>query len=346
MNSETHSPMLIAGPCSAETRTQTLATAAAISKYYPQAVFRAGIWKPRTNPGFFEGVGHIGLQWLQEVKKQTGLRTATEIGNAAHAEACLKHDVDIVWIGARTTVSPFAVQEIADALRNTNAKVFVKNPVNADLKLWFGAMERLMQAGINYPGAIHRGFHQPGNTVFRNVPMWTMVSDFRVHYPGLPMLCDPSHICGNRELIPYVMKQANDVGVDGWMIETHIEPELALSDAAQQVTPHSLYELLGEQVSVNHPASHTGELSRLRMQISQTDQQLLVLLRQRMLTAKQIGRYKRAHNLPLVQPERWQELMNEHFVLSEILGIEKELVDNLFAQIHHFSVLQQKNSVD
>jgi chorismate mutase len=238
-------PLMIAGPCSAESEEQMMLTATEINKTTPCLVFRAGLWKPRTRPGLFSGVGEEGLKWMQNVRNFTGMYTATEVANAAHVEACLKHDIDILWIGARTTVNPFQVQEIADALKGTNTIVLVKNPTHPELALWIGALERINKAGITKLGAIHRGFHMHDSVPFRNSPQWQLAIELKTLCKDLPVICDPSHICGNTELIPYISQKAMDLAMDGLMIETHIQPSAAMSDAKQQLTPAQLKKLLG-----------------------------------------------------------------------------------------------------
>src|SRR5262245_9652656 len=241
-------PVIISGPCSAESESQVLTTAKAITGIYSSIIFRAGIWKPRTRPNSFEGVGVDGLRWLQSVKKETGMKVTTEVANAKHVEDCLKHSIDILWIGARTTVSPFAVQEIADALKGVDIPVMIKNPVNPDLQLWIGAIERFHQAGINKVAAIHRGFHSFEQSPFRNNPNWQIPVELKLTFPNLPLICDPSHICGNTELIPYISQKALDMDMDGLMIEAHMMPSIAKSDAKQQLTPAQLKELLPKLV--------------------------------------------------------------------------------------------------
>ena len=237
-------PYLISGPCSAESESQMLQIAKQISEYFPNNIFRAGIWKPRTRPNSFEGVGDVGLKWMQSVKEETGMLTATEVANAFHVEKCLKHNIDILWIGARTVVNPFSVQEIADALKGTDIPVFIKNPINPDLQLWIGALERINNAGIKKIAAIHRGFHSFEKMPFRNDPKWELVIELKSLCPQLPIFCDPSHICGNTELLPYVAQKALDLAMDGLMIESHFNPKIALSDSKQQITPSLLFELL------------------------------------------------------------------------------------------------------
>ncbi|TND09309.1 MAG: chorismate mutase [Bacteroidetes bacterium] len=334
-------PLLIAGPCSAETRSQTLGTAQAIAAHFPDAIFRAGIWKPRTQPGSFEGVGVTGLEWLRAVKLKTGLRTATEVANAAHVEACLEHQIDLLWIGARTTVNPFSVQEIADALRGVDIPVLIKNPVHADLALWIGALERLSRAGIKELGAIHRGFHQADTQPFRNAPLWEKLVELRTRCPEIPVICDPSHICGNTALIPYVSKHALDLGLDGLMIETHIVPQQALSDAAQQLTPAEL-QMLVSQLRLRSKTSPADDLlQNLRGKINRTDEQLLRLLFERMKISKAIGNHKQQRNLAIVQPSRWEEVLGQQLQLADALGLKPDFVKEIYTLIHEQSVKEQ-----
>lgn len=334
-------PLLIAGPCSAETRSQTIGTAQAIAAQFPDAIYRAGIWKPRTQPGAFEGVGVTGLEWLRVVKLTVGLRTATEVATAAHVEACLRHGIDVLWIGARTTVNPFSVQEIADALRGTDIPVLVKNPVHPDVSLWLGAFERLERAGIQKLGAVHRGFHVQGEKLFRNPPLWEMLVELRTRRPDLPVICDPSHICGNRELIPYVAQHALDVGVNGLMIETHLDPRQALSDAKQQLTPCELADLVARLVVRTGEALPEEPLQQLRRAIDRTDEQLLHLLNERMKISQRIGSYKQENNITILQTSRWEEVVQHRLHVADVLGLETDLVKNVYALIHEASVKRQ-----
>lgn len=334
-------PLLIAGPCSAETRSQTLGTALAIAAYYPGAVFRAGIWKPRTAPGSFEGVGATGLEWLRAVKLKTGLRTATEVARASHVEACLAHGIDMLWIGARTTGNPFSVQEIADALRGTDIPVLVKNPVHADTALWAGALERLHRAGIRQTGLIHRGFHQPETAPFRHAPLWEKLVEMRTRFPELPLICDPSHICGNTTLIPYIARHALELGAGGLMIETHLNPSQALSDAKQQLTPVELAALMTRLRTRRQEVSADEPLQQLRSKINRADEQLLRLLFERMRIAREIGRHKQRESIAIVQPARWEEVLNRQLELAGAMGLPEAFVRELYGIIHEHSVKEQ-----
>lgn len=338
-------PLVIAGPCSAETEAQVLSTAHLI-KETDTTFFRAGIWKPRTRPGQFEGVGAIGLPWLQRVKEETGLKIATEVANANHVEQALKHDIDLLWIGARSTVSPFIVQEIAEALRGTDKIVLVKNPVNPDLPLWLGAVERLQSVGIEKLGVIHRGFSSYHEKVYRNKPKWPLAIELRKQFPDLPLLLDPSHICGNRELLFDVCQTGLDLNYDGFMIETHINPNEAWSDAAQQITPHRLNEITA-QLRVKKPLlEETDYINRLtiyRKELDQLDQNLIELLSSRMGIAEQIGKLKQEKNVAILQSSRWNELMEKMIVIGSKRGLSEEFIEKLFKAIHLESIQHQQD---
>ena len=337
-------PMLIAGPCSAESEEQMLNTAKQISAFYPNSIFRAGIWKPRTRPNTFEGIGDIGLKWMQTVKGETGLLTTTEVANAEHVEKCLKHGIDILWIGARTTVNPFSVQEIADALKGVDIPVFVKNPIYPDLQLWAGALERINNAGIKKIAAIHRGFHSYDNGLFRNSPKWELVIELKTACPELPVLCDPSHIGGTRDLIPYLAQKAMDMDMDGLMIETHVNPELALSDAKQQITPVELKEILSNlkirSASIANIEFQT-KLDELRFAIHQLDNDLLELLGKRMAVSTNIGEYKRDNNVTVLQVSHWKKLVESSISKGSQLGLREEFIKGLYHLIHDESIRQQ-----
>ncbi|MFI5151594.1 MAG: chorismate mutase [Bacteroidia bacterium] len=346
MKTESHQPdtLLIAGPCSAETEQQVLATAKAIQKYFPSAVYRAGIWKPRTRPNAFEGIGEEGLPWLQKVKAETGMLIATEVANAHHVEACLKHGIDILWIGARTTVNPFSVQEIASALKGCDIPVMIKNPVNAELALWLGAIERIELAGIKNIKAIHRGSHSSEKMAFRNDPCWELAIELKMRMPQLPIICDPSHICGSRELIPYIAQRALDLGMDGLMIESHIAPSKAWSDAQQQLVPDELYEVMLnlEVKRVQGKDSVKGlELEKLRIAINKTDGELLQLLFQRMDIAEKIGTYKKRNKMTILQISRWKELLDSRLEIGTAMGLNKPFVKKLYDLIHEESIRKQ-----
>lgn len=305
-------PLIISGPCSAETEEQVIETATRLKKTGKVDALRAGIWKPRTRPGSFEGVGTKGLNWLTQAKKITGLPVAVEVATAKQAEDALHFDVDILWIGARTTVNPFSVQEVADALRGANVPVLIKNPINPDLELWIGAVERVAKAGIKNIGLIHRGFSSYGNTEYRNAPMWHMAIEMKRRNPGMMILNDPSHISGNRTLLQSVAQKAIDLDFDGIMIESHIDPDKAWSDAKQQVTPERLAEIL-DGIKWRHETTNQKEfvvaLEKLREQINHVDDELMQLLGQRMKIAEKIGEYKKDNNITILQTNRWNEIL-------------------------------------
>ncbi|MHA6727566.1 chorismate mutase [Chryseobacterium sp. A301] len=344
--SEFNSPLIIAGPCSAESESQMLEAAERIKKATNQVpVFRAGIWKPRTKPNGFEGVGVIGLNWLKKVKEEFGFKTATEVANAGHVRAALEADVDILWIGARSTVNPFTVQEIAEALKDTKKPVLVKNPVNPDLALWIGAMERLLGQGIENLGAIHRGFSTYQKTKYRNVPNWQIALDFKNQFPNIPLIVDPSHICGNRTGLSSIAQEALNVGYAGAMIETHPSPDEAWSDAAQQITPEVLAELIsGLEIRNAGISGYEDELGSHRTLISDIDFQLIELLSQRMKISEKIGTVKKENNLAVFQPERWKVITDYAGQKAQETGMSKEFIEKLFKAIHEESV-EVQNSV-
>ncbi|MFN8406702.1 MAG: chorismate mutase [Sphingobacteriaceae bacterium] len=337
-------PLLIAGPCSAETEEQLLATAHLLAQTGKVSVLRAGIWKPRTRPGEFEGIGSIGLKWLQRAKAETGLMTAVEVANAKHVEEALASGVDILWVGARSTVNPFTVQEIADALRGIDVPVMVKNPVNPDLSLWIGALERINHAGINRLAAIHRGFSSFEKTAFRNEPMWEMAIQLKTICPELPIINDPSHICGNRELIPYIAQKAIDLDMQGLMIETHIDPSSAWTDAKQQLSPGDLVSLINSLAlrtveSVNK--TFTDKLTELRQQIDKIDDQIIQKMAERMQIVHQIGQYKRDNNVTILQVNRWDEIMNKRQAFAQALKLDIHFTNKLLELIHGESIRKQ-----
>lgn len=332
-------PVIIAGPCSAESREQVLRTASEVASL-GIGIFRAGIWKPRTRPGCFEGIGPEGLSWLREVKAATGMALTTEVATAAHVELALKAGIDILWAGARTTANPFAVQEIADALRGTDIPVLVKNPVNPDLELWCGAVQRFLNAGITDIGVIHRGFSSYEEKVYRNSPIWQIPIEFRRRYPGIPLLCDPSHIAGRRDLVAGLCQQAMDLNFDGLMIETHCSPECALSDAAQQVTPSALSTILNS-LTVRNNSSDTGDLEVFRSRIDVIDRRILELLSERMDISRSIGAYKREHHIPVLQHRRYDEMISWSIKAGEDLSLDSGFVSALMKAIHEESVKQQ-----
>lgn len=336
--------MLIAGPCSAETEEQMLTTAKQIAAFYPNSIFRAGIWKPRTRPNTFEGIGDIGLKWMQAVKAETGLLTATEVANAEHVEKCLAHGIDILWIGARTTVNPFSVQEIADALKGVDIPVFVKNPIYPDLQLWAGALERVNNAGIKKLAAIHRGFQSYDNGPFRNSPKWELAIELKTACNDLPVICDPSHIGGTPELIPYLAQKAMDMDMCGLMIETHCTPRSAWSDAKQQITPFELKEIIGNlniRTSGIIDEALQTKLDELRCIINTLDNDLLELLAKRMAISTQIGEYKRDNNIIVLQVAHWKQIIESGTAKGNLLGLPKEFVKDLYQLMHDESIRRQ-----
>ncbi len=337
-------PLVIAGPCSAETESQVIQIAHHL-KDTDVNYYRAGIWKPRTRPGNFEGVGAIGLKWLQRVKEETGMKTATEVANRAHVDLALEHDIDLLWIGARSTVSPFIVQEIADALEGTDKIVLVKNPVNPDLSLWIGAVERLHNANIEKLGVIHRGFSSYKKTMYRNLPEWQIAIDLQSKFPDLPIINDPSHISGRRDLILDVSQTALDLNFDGLMIETHCDPDNAWSDAAQQVTPERLVEIF-KTLKVRKPGDDEAEfhaaLNQLRSQIDLLDSSLLDTMGDRMKVAKSIGQLKKDRNVAVLQSNRWNEILGRMILEGEQRGLSEEFVLKLFKSIHQESIRHQE----
>ncbi|WP_396174785.1 chorismate mutase [Flavobacterium sp.] len=337
-------PLVIAGPCSAETEDQVLKIAHEL-KNSDVSIFRAGIWKPRTRPGGFEGVGAIGLKWLQKAKAETGLLMAVEVANAAHVKLALEHDIDVLWIGARTTVNPFAVQEIADALRGTHKIVLLKNPVNPDLSLWIGGLERLYQANIQKLGVIHRGFSTYEKTKYRNNPEWQIAIDFQNRFPDLPLICDPSHITGKRDMIQEVSQQALDLNYDGLIIETHIDPDNAWSDVAQQVTPSVLKQILIDlrvRKITDDADEFTQKMTKLRTQIDDYDRKILEILGNRMQIADQIGWLKKEKNVAILQNKRWNEILEKMIQDGTQKGLSEEFVVHLFKAIHQESISHQE----
>lgn len=338
-------PIIISGPCSAESEVQTVTTCKQIQALGKVHVLRAGIWKPRTRPGQYEGAGLPGLEWLIKAKRETGLPVTTEVATAAHVEAALKAGVDILWIGARTTVNPFSVQEVADALRGVDIPVMVKNPVNPDLELWIGALERLHRAGINTLAAIHRGFSSFEKGPFRNAPMWDLAIEMKTRLPELEMICDPSHICGNRELLSFVAQKGLDLDMSGLMIESHINPDVALSDAKQQVTPANLGKLLDglivRKASVNDK-TFKDTLSILREQIDQIDDDVMSKMAARMRISEQIGAYKKENGVTILQVSRWEEIIQTRLAQGHAMGLTDEFVTNLLKLVHHESIQVQQ----
>ena len=338
-------PIVIAGPCSAETEQQTLDAARALSAI-GVTVFRAGLWKPRTLPGGFEGVGDRGLPWLQAVKRKTGMAIATEVATVEHVRAALDAGIDILWMGARTSANPFAMQDIADALHgHDDVTVLVKNPVNPDLELWLGALQRLCNAGITRLGAVHRGFSSAGAHIYRNDPQWHIPFELRRHAPSMTILCDPSHLGGKREYVGTLSQLALDMGFDGLMIESHCNPDQALSDSAQQVTPDNLKVILDHLV-VRSGSPFDNELALLRQQIDDCDHELLAVLARRMSVSREIGRFKKRHNLRVVQPARYQEMIGARLEEGDSLGLEPGFTQRIIQTIHEESVRQQLNLPD
>jgi chorismate mutase len=334
-------PLIISGPCGAETETQVLKTAEELSRIKEVKIFRAGIWKPRTRPNAFEGVGEVGLKWLSKVQSRFKLKTAVEVANANHTELALKHGVDVLWIGARTTGNPFSVQEIADVLKGVDIPVFVKNPIHPDVQLWLGAIERVANSGVTKLAAIHRGFHYPTKNKYRNKPLWEIAIELKTMLPSLPVICDPSHICGNRQLIPSVAQTALDLGMNGLMIESHINPESALSDAQQQLTPEALKLLLSgliyRQSSSPNPECH-NKLQHFRNRIDEVDEELMHVLKERIQIIEQIGQYKKEHGITIFQLERWQEILRTRSQWSEKLGLSREHIEKLCQLLHEESI--------
>jgi chorismate mutase len=342
-------PLIVSGPCSAETEEQVLQTAEQLAATGMVDMLRAGIWKPRTRPGMFEGIGTKGLPWLQQAKKITGLPVTVEVATAKQVEDALHFDVDVLWIGARTTVNPFSVQEVADALRGVDVPVLIKNPVNPDIELWMGAVERVSKVGVKQIGLIHRGFSTFGNTDYRNAPMWHLAIEMKLRNPGMIMLCDPSHICGRRDILSEVSQKAIDLDYDGLMIESHIDPDKAWSDAKQQVTPERLKEMLQSIIwrkeDVNSEEFHAA-LEKFRQQINHLDDELMQLLGQRMKIAEQIGRYKRDNNITILQTTRWNAIIEKALKKGNAIGLSKEFVTKYFDAVHMESINHQKKIMD
>lgn len=339
-------PVIISGPCSAESEEQVLATCTAIAKSGKVDILRAGIWKPRTRPNSFEGVGAEALKWLKKASEATGLQTSVEVANFNHVFEALKQGVDILWVGARTTVNPFSVQEIADALKGTDATVMIKNPVHADIELWTGALERLAGAGITKLGLIHRGFAQYGNSVYRNDPKWQLAVEMKRRFPEIPMVCDPSHICGNRQLLHAVSQQALDMDFDGLMLESHIDPSIALSDKEQQLTPEGLEDLI-DRLVVRRPSISDEDLSQklsmLRSQIDLIDDDLIKLLGERMKVAEEIGLVKKEKGITILQTHRWEEIIEKASSIGAMQGLSKNFMVRYLNAIHQESIEHQND---
>lgn len=340
-------PFLVAGPCSAETEAQVHETARGLSQVPQVKVLRSGIWKPRTRPNVFEGVGEKALPWLVNAAKEFGFLSATEVANVHHVEECFKQGVDILWIGARTTVNPFSVQEIADALKGATIPVFIKNPVNPDLELWVGAIERLYRAGIHKIVAVHRGFSTAEKHGFRNAPMWEIPLELKRRFPDLPVICDPSHISGKRELLQVVSQKAVDLHMDGLMIETHPDPDHALSDAAQQITPAQLTQLLTQLVYKKPEGTNTvplDELMKLRQYIDELDEKIIELLADRMNISEKIGEYKREHNMTIFQLERWRHIFETRSKQGDGLGLSSDFLKKFLENLHQESIRRQEKN--
>ena len=347
-NLKLNHPLVIAGPCSAETEDQVLKIAHQL-KNSDVSIFRAGIWKPRTRPGMFEGVGAIGLKWLKKVKDQTGLLTATEVANANHVKLAVEHNIDVLWIGARSTVSPFIIQEIADALKNTKKIVLVKNPVNPDLSLWLGGIERLHSSNIKNLGVIHRGFSTYEKTKYRNNPEWQLPIELQNRFPDLPLICDPSHICGRRDTLQSVSQTALDLNFDGLMIETHIDPDGAWSDAAQQIKPEILIKMMSDlkmRKITTDEIDFKNSLNTLRTQIDVIDQGLLDTLGKRMKVAIEIGNLKKKKNVAVLQTKRWNEILGKMILDGEEKGLSEEFILRMFKAIHQESINHQNKIIN
>jgi chorismate mutase len=337
-------PLIISGPCSAETEEQVVQTATRLAATGKVDMLRAGIWKPRTRPGSFEGIGTKGLPWLQRAKKESGLPVAIEVATGKQVEDALHFDVDVLWIGARTTVNPFSVQEVADALRGVDIPVLIKNPINPDLELWIGAVERVAKAGIKNIGLIHRGFSSYGNTEYRNAPMWHLAIEMKRRNPGRLLINDPSHICGRRDILLDVAQKAIDLDFDGLIIESHIDPDNAWSDAKQQITPEKLGELINSIIwrkeDISSEELHAA-MEKMRTQINQLDDELMQLLGQRMKVADKIGEYKKDNNITILQTNRWNAILERAFMKGETLGLSKEFITKYFDAVHMESINHQ-----
>ena len=335
-------PLIIAGPCSAETEEQVMETAREIAKLPQVAAFRCGIWKPRTRPGDFEGKGEEALTWLEKAKAETGLPLCVEVALPSHIETCLKHNIDMLWIGSRTVVNPFSVNEIAEALKGVEIPVLVKNPVNPDLLLWIGALERLYQQGIRKLAAVHRGFSAYRSTPYRNLPLWEIPIELRRMFPGLPVLVDPSHISGNRSMVPHVAQTAMHLAFDGLMIESHIRPDEALTDRDQQLTPHELGQLAVKlNIPVNISLQEDPQLLVLRNEIDQIDDEVLQLLAQRMEIAGRIGEHKHGTGMDFLQMERWKQVVEDRLQKGTAMGLSRHFLLRLLHAIHEEALRRQ-----
>ncbi len=335
-NVELQRPIIISGPCSAETEEQLLSTAHQLHKLGVK-IFRAGVWKPRTKPGGFEGVGKLGLEWMQRVRRETGMLISVEVATPEHVRQALDAKIDMIWIGARTSANPFAMQDIADALKGIDIPVLVKNPVSPDLDLWMGAMQRLRNAGITRLGAIHRGFSSYGDSIYRNQPIWSIPIELHRQYPNMPIICDPSHMGGKRSMVEPITQQAMDLGFSGVMIESHCNPDEAWSDAAQQLTPCDLGDVL-KRIVIRDKSVSTQDLSDLRREIDEVDNSLLELLAKRMKLSHSVGIYKKEHDMPILQAARYDEIMEKRGAQADALGLDREFVQEVLQTIHEASV--------
>jgi chorismate mutase len=337
--------LLISGPCGAESREQIIRTAEGLHATNKVSLFRAGVWKPRTRPNSFEGKGEEALKWLVEAREKFGFKLTVEVANSQHTELALKYGIDVLWIGARTTGNPFSVQEIADVLKGVDVPVMIKNPIHADLQLWIGAIERIYNTGINRIAAVHRGFYFYGKTKYRNKPLWQIPIELRTLFPALPLFCDPSHICGSRELILAVSQKAIDLGMNGLMIESHYDPDKALSDKEQQLTPKQLDELVNRLVMRKESCDPavTNKLAGLRKIIDEVDDELLNVLKKRIQIIEQIGEYKKEHNITIFQLERWQEILRTRSQWADKIGLSRQHVEKLCQLLHEESIRIQNS---
>ncbi len=340
-------PILITGPCSAETEEQVMKTAQMLADHKVELdLFRAGIWKPRTRPNSFEGIGFDGLKWLKKVKENFGFRVTTEVANTQHVFEALKNDIDVLWLGARTTVNPFSVQEVADALKGVDIPVFIKNPINPDLNLWAGAIERIYNTGISKIGVVHRGFSKFGHTIYRNVPEWQIPIELKRMFPGIMMICDSSHICGNRDNLLEVSQTALDLEYDGVMLESHCDPANAWSDAKQQVTPYDLKDQIVDRLKlrkadIDDPVFHEN-IEDLRHRIDAIDNEILQNLGNRMKVARKIGEWKKKNNIAILQQARWNEILEKAMEMAGPLGLSEEFVSTLLRSVHQESINHQE----
>ena len=344
LSSSDKRPFIISGPCSAETEEQLITTAQLLAKTNKVDLLRAGVWKPRTRPGQFEGVGIAALPWLAKAKEITGLPTSIEVATGKQVEEALNFGIDVLWIGARSTVNPFSVQEIADALKGVNIPILIKNPINPDLELWIGAVERISKSGINRIGLIHRGFSSYGNTIYRNAPMWHLAIEMKRRHPNMMMICDPSHICGKRETLLEVAQKSINLDYDGLMIESHINPDEAWSDAMQQITPESFESLLNQIIwrkeYIDNEDLHSA-IEKIRQHINQLDDELIQILGERMKIAEMLGEYKRENNITILQTNRWNEILERALINGEKFGLSKEFIVKYFDAVHMESINHQ-----